>query len=103
MNKDGRNLMTDSRNVKSDAMNDIPLRVAVGTDDALADLRVNLLFHGYTPLPASDKGVYLTNWSNLDEDGVQRYPACDQGYRQLERRIPALAEHECAVWRDRRH
>lgn len=51
---------------------DVAMRLLAGSGDDLADLRVHLLFNGYVPLPADQKGVYLEGWSNLDEDGIQR-------------------------------
>src|SRR5262245_45416556 len=40
-------------------------------EDELASRRLYMLSNGYVPLPAEDKGVYLPNWSNLDENGNQ--------------------------------
>jgi hypothetical protein len=60
-------------NVKSESISDdLVMRVISGSDDAVADLRAQLLFNGYVPLPASEKGVYLENWSKLDDNGRQR-------------------------------
>ena len=39
--------------------------------DELASRRLHMLSNGYVPLPASDKGVFLPNWSKLDENGNQ--------------------------------
>jgi hypothetical protein len=39
--------------------------------DELASKRLYMLNNGYVPLPASEKGVFLHNWSNLDENGNQ--------------------------------
>src|SRR5262245_8179429 len=39
--------------------------------DELASKRLHMLSNGYVPLPASDKGVFLPNWSKLDENGNQ--------------------------------
>jgi hypothetical protein len=39
--------------------------------EELASRRVYMLSNGYVPLPASDKGVFLHDWSKLDEDGNQ--------------------------------
>jgi hypothetical protein len=51
---------------------DDAMRVFEGSGDELADLRVRLLFNGYTPLPANGKGSLPKGWSNLDEEGNQR-------------------------------
>jgi hypothetical protein len=42
-----------------------------GGGEELASRRLHMLSNGYVPLPASDKGVYLPNWSKLDENGNQ--------------------------------
>jgi hypothetical protein len=39
--------------------------------EELASRRVYMLSNGYVPLPASDKGVFLHDWSKLDENGNQ--------------------------------
>ena len=51
---------------------DDAMRVFEGSGDELADLRVRLLFNGYTPLPADGKGTLPKGWSSLDEEGNQR-------------------------------
>jgi hypothetical protein len=40
-------------------------------DDKLGSTRLLMLGNGYVPLPASDKGVFLRDWSKLDENGNQ--------------------------------
>jgi putative DNA primase/helicase len=40
-------------------------------DDTLGSTRLLMLGKGYVPLPASDKGVFLRDWSKLDENGNQ--------------------------------
>jgi AAA domain-containing protein/primase-like protein/bifunctional DNA primase/polymerase-like protein len=69
----GEYLVSEFLNAKSESISDdLVMRVISGSDDAVADLRAQLLFNGYVPLPASEKGVYLENWSKLDDNGRQR-------------------------------
>jgi hypothetical protein len=56
---------------------DDAMRVFVGSGDELADLRVRLLFNGYTPLPADGKGTLPKGWSSTRRGGQ---PARNSAY-----------------------